>query len=72
MLLEPHQASAPISTVVTETTISLMYEILDLEHRIEITSELSSASDFELLLDFTLYVRTSSGAPVAITHSLSS
>ena len=50
--------------------MSLMYEILDLEHRIEITSELSSASDVELLLDYTLHVRTPSGALDTSTYSL--
>ncbi len=35
-----------------------MCEILDQEQRVDIASELSSADDVEILLDFTFYVRT--------------
>ena len=72
MFLKPCQASAPISTVMTEMTMGLMHKILDLEHQIEITSELSSTSDVELFLDFILYVRTHSGVLGVGTHFLSS
>ena len=72
MFLKSCQASAPISAVMTEMTMGLMHKILDLEHPIEITSELSSTSDVELFLDFILYVRTHSDVLGVGTHFLSS